>query len=130
MQNWKWRSQNAQKVTRLLDQAMVLFNYDPFQNENFSFKRKEFTRRWSEFFPIRAVPYVMINHFYHIGLPLLNVAIFMTHVGNCVIGATPMNCTSFWIINLKKISYLVNEIKLIYVFYFRNHRSTCQQSTA
>ena len=61
--------QNAEKVTqikgRLLDQAMILFNYVPFQNENFS-QRKEFAPRGSEFFPLRAVPYGMINHFNHI----------------------------------------------------------------
>ena len=38
----------------------------PFQNGNFS-KRKEFAPRGSEFFPLRAVPNGMINHFYHIG---------------------------------------------------------------
>ena len=50
---------------RLLDQAMVLFICVPFQNGNFS-KRKEFAPRGSEFFPLRAVPYGMKNHFYHI----------------------------------------------------------------
>ena len=33
---------------------------------------------------------VMINHFHHIGRLLLNSSIFITHVGNCVMGATPM----------------------------------------
>ena len=37
---FQWCSQNAEKVThikgRLLDQAMILFNYVPFQNGNFS----------------------------------------------------------------------------------------------
>ena len=36
----QWRSKNAEKVThikgRLLHQAMVLYNYVPFQNGNFS----------------------------------------------------------------------------------------------
>ena len=36
----QWRRQNAEKVTHikmiLLDQAVVLFNYVPFQNWNFS----------------------------------------------------------------------------------------------
>ena len=36
----QWRSQNAEKVThikgRLLYQAMILYNYVPFQNGNFS----------------------------------------------------------------------------------------------
>ena len=62
--------QNAEKMKhineRLLDQAKILFNYVTFQNWNFS-KRKEFAPRGSEFFPLRAVPYGMINHFYHIG---------------------------------------------------------------
>ena len=65
----RWRSQNAVKVThikwRLLDQA-VIFNCVPFQNGNFSY-RKEFAPRGSKFFRLRAVPYGMINHFYHIG---------------------------------------------------------------
>ena len=55
----QWHSQNAEKVThikgRLLYQAMILYNYVPFQNENFSY-RKEFALRGSEFFPIRADP--------------------------------------------------------------------------
>ena len=33
----------------------------------------------------------MENHFYHIRLPPWNVTIFITHVCNCIIGATPMN---------------------------------------
>ena len=53
----------------------VLFACDPFQNDNFSY-RKEFAPRMSEIFPLRAVPYGMKNHFYHIWLPLLNVTIF------------------------------------------------------
>ena len=32
----------------------------------------------------------MENHFYHIRLPPFNVTIFITHVHNCVMGATPM----------------------------------------
>ena len=71
------RSQNAEKVThtkgRLLDQAVILFNCVPFHNENFS-ERKEFAPRGSGFFPSRAVPYGMENHFYHIRLPPLNVS--------------------------------------------------------
>ena len=65
----QWRSQNAQKVThikgRQLDQAITLFNYVPFQMGTF-LKREEFAARRSEFFPLRAVPYGMINQFYHI----------------------------------------------------------------
>ena len=65
----QWSSQNAEKVTliksRLLDQTVILFNCDPFHNGNFSY-RKEFAPRGSKFFPLRAVPYGMENHFYHI----------------------------------------------------------------
>ena len=43
-----------------------------------------------DFFPLRAVPYGMINNVYHIGWPPLNVAIFNTLMRNCVIVATPM----------------------------------------
>ena len=68
---------------------MVLFNWVPFQNGNFSY-RKEFAPRGSEFFPLRAVAYGMGNHFDHISRPPLNVTIFITHVHNCVMGATPM----------------------------------------
>ena len=32
----------------------------------------------------------MENHFYHIRCPPLNVTIFITHMINCVMGATPM----------------------------------------
>ena len=35
------------------------------KNGNFS-ERKEFAPRGSEFFPLRAVPHDMENHFYHI----------------------------------------------------------------
>ena len=52
---------------RLLGQAMILssFNCVPFLNGNFSLW-KEFAPRGSEFFPLRAVPYGLENHFYHI----------------------------------------------------------------
>ena len=53
----QWRSQNTEKVThikgRLLYQAMIPYNYVPFQNRNFSL-RKEFAPRGSEIFPLRA----------------------------------------------------------------------------
>ena len=65
----QWRSQIAEKVThikgRLLGQAALLFNCFPFQNGNFSL-REEFAPRGSDFFPLRAVPYDIENHFYHI----------------------------------------------------------------
>ena len=53
-------------------------------------KRKELGSRGSELFPLRIVPYVMKNHFYHIRWPPLNFTIFITHVRNCEMGATPM----------------------------------------
>ena len=59
-------SQNAENSThikgRLLYQAMILYNYVPLQNGIFS-SRKEFSPRGSEFFPLRAVPKVIENHF-------------------------------------------------------------------
>ena len=33
--------------------------------------------------PLRAVPYGMENHFYHIRCPPLNVTIFITHMRTC-----------------------------------------------
>ena len=70
---FQWHSQNAEKVRhikgRLLDQAVILFNCVPFQNGN-------------KFFPLRAVPYAMENHFYHIRWPPLNVTILIAHVRN------------------------------------------------
>ena len=43
----------------------------------------------------------MENHFYHIRGPPLNVTIFITHVRNCVIGATPMfKFTRFYAVEL------------------------------
>ena len=72
----------------ILDYAVVLFNCVPFQNGNF-YKRKEFTLapRGCEFFPLRTFPFGMENHFYHIGLPPLNVTVFITHVCNCLNGS-------------------------------------------
>ena len=69
---------------------MIIFNCVPFRNGNFS-QRKEFAPRGSEFFPLRAVPYGMENHFYHIRWPPLNVTIFIMHMRNCIMGATPMS---------------------------------------
>ena len=70
---------------RLPDQAVIHFNCIPFQNGNFS-KRKEFASRGSKFFPLKAVPYGMENHFNHIRLPPLNATITITHMLNCVMG--------------------------------------------
>ena len=44
----------------------------------------------SEFFPLWALPCSMETHFYHIKLPPLNVTIFITHVHNLLMSATPM----------------------------------------
>ena len=56
-----------------------------------SLKRKEFAPRGSEFFPLRAVPYGVENHFYHITrVTSLECYYFFTHVLNCVMGAMPM----------------------------------------
>ena len=67
--DYEERSQKAKKFThidgRLPGQAVILLNCAPFQNWNFSL-RKEFAPRGSEFFPLRAVPYGMENHFCHI----------------------------------------------------------------
>ena len=68
----RWRNQNAKKSYikgRLLDQAMILFNWVPFS-------------KLELLFPLWAVPYSMENHFYHIKWPPLNVTIFITHVRN------------------------------------------------
>ena len=54
--------------------------------------------RGSEFYPLRAVPYGIENHFYHIMWSPLNVTIFITHVRNCVIEATPVADDTFLIV--------------------------------
>ena len=76
-------SQNARKVKhikgKLLDQAVILFICVPFQNGNF-YKGKNLLLLCLS--PLRAVPYGLENHFYHIGWPHLNVAIFIMHVRN------------------------------------------------
>ena len=51
---------------------------------------KEFASRGTEFLPLRAVHYYIENQIYHIRLLPLNVAILITHVRYCVMGATPM----------------------------------------
>ena len=50
---------------RLLEQTVILLNCAHLQNGKFSL-RKEFSPKWSEFCLLRAVPYGMENHFYHI----------------------------------------------------------------
>ena len=61
----------------------------------------------SELFPLRAVPYGMINHFYHIECLPLNVTFFYyacaDDVRNQVMGAMPMIITgATWYIGLDK----------------------------
>ena len=60
----------SDKVThikgRLVDQTVILFNYVPFQNGNFS-ESKEFAPGANSFVK-RAIPYGMENHFYHTGI--------------------------------------------------------------
>ena len=46
--------------------------------------------RGSEFFPLRAVPFGMENQFHHIRWPPLSVTIFITHVHNYIMVATPI----------------------------------------
>ena len=78
---------------------MVRFNFVPFWSWNFSQRReiasrgsewREFASRGSESFPLRAVPYTIEKHFNHIVWPPLNVTISITHVRDCVMGATPI----------------------------------------
>ena len=53
--------------------------------------KKAFAPRGSKFFPLRAIPYGIENHFYHIRWPPLNVTIFIAHVRNCEMEATSMS---------------------------------------
>ena len=53
----QWHSQNAERVTHIKGrkpyQAMIIYNYAPFQRGNFS-ERKVFATRRREFFPLRV----------------------------------------------------------------------------
>ena len=69
---------------------MIQFNCVPFHTGNFS-QMKEFAPIGCELFHLRAVPYGMENHYYHIRWPPLNITILITQVRNCVMGATPMD---------------------------------------
>ena len=53
----------------------------------FEIRGKNFAPKRSEFFPLRAIPYDMENHYYHIKWPPLNVTIFIIIVLNCGMGA-------------------------------------------
>ena len=63
----------------------------PFLKWELLLKERICSQRGSKFFALRAVPYGMENHFYHIRWPPLNVTIFITHVRNCVMGDTPLS---------------------------------------
>ena len=132
-------SQKAGKVTHikrtLLDQAMILFNRTPFQNGNFSL-RKEFAPRGSKFFSLRAVPYGMINHLYHIGWSPLNVTIFITHMCNCVMGAMSMLCAGsrkkFLGLLCKKINpccYSIIRAMFYEKYCIQHNKTTCSYKT-
>ena len=92
----QWRSQNAEKVThikrRLLDQSVVFLIASLFKMGTSLKGKNSLPLGGSEFFPLRAVPYDMENHFNQIRWPPLNIPIIITHVRNCIIvmGATPM----------------------------------------
>ena len=61
----QWRSQNAENIMdikgRLLYQAMILYNYVPFQMG--TLKGKNLLPSGGKFFPLRAVSYSMKKHF-------------------------------------------------------------------
>ena len=81
----QWRSLNAKKVTqirgRLLDQAVILFNCVPFQNGNFSEGANSFL--YEQFFILWKLTFTTLVDY-------LERYYFITHVRNCVMGATPM----------------------------------------
>ena len=98
----QWRSQITEKVMqvkeRLLYQALILYNYCPFQigtslKGNNLLPRicsQEFAPRGSKFFPFRAVPCGMGISFATLGkLPSVLLYLLRTSV-YCVMGATPM----------------------------------------
>ena len=93
------RSRNADKVTHingsLLERAVILINYVPFQNRHISL-RKEIAPRGSKFFSLREVPYGMEIQYYRIWQFPLLCTISITHVRNCVMGATPMRILTFF----------------------------------
>ena len=51
----------------------------------------------------------MINRFYNLGLPPLNVTIFNTHVRNCVMGARPMKY-NLWCVNIHCQSFIFDPL--------------------
>ena len=77
----QWRRQNAEKfkedywIKQWFSSIATLFKKET------SVKGKNLL---PEFFPLRAVPYGMENHVYHIRWPSLNITIFITHVPNCL----------------------------------------------
>ena len=89
----QWRSQNAEKVThikgRLLGQAMILVNCVPFQNWN-SLKGKNLLPEGANSFlywPFLLVLKSLLPHW----VTSLECYYFITHMRNCVMGATPMS---------------------------------------
>ena len=86
------RSQNAERDThikgRLLDQAVILFNYAPFKTGT-SLKGKNLLQEGANS-SVKSNSLWYGNHFYHISWDPLHVTIFITHVRYCVMGATPM----------------------------------------
>ena len=98
-----WRGQNAEKGMhikgRLLDQAMILFNYVPFQNENFS-KSKKCSQR-EQIFSFKSCPSWCDTPLLPHWVTSLECYYFITQVRNCKMGATPMH----WIaVKLKLIA--------------------------
>ena len=102
----QWRGQNAKKKLRTpkgdywikqwFSSIAYLFEMGT------SHKRKEFAPKRSEFFSLRAVPYGMENHVYHIRWLSWMLLFFITHERNCVMAATTMR----WI-DTKDDNYLI-----------------------
>ena len=57
----------------------------------------------------------MENHFYHIRRPPLNVTNFITHVGNCEMGAMPMGpIVTPWVVGEIKTNEIINKDLYLY----------------
>ena len=88
----QWRSQNAEKVTHikgsLHGQAVILFNRSLFKMGT-SLKRKNILQEGVNSF-LQEQSLVVWKSLYLIRWPPLNGTDFITHVRNCVMGATPM----------------------------------------
>ena len=77
---------------RLLDQTVILFNCVPFQNGNLLLKERICSQK-GRILSFKSSSWRYGNHLYHIRWSPWNVTIFITHVHNCVMGATPMVTT-------------------------------------